>query len=201
MAQRFGRVNRFGDYSDTEVHVVHPVNFEKEDALDDRRKKTLDLLELFTTNKDASPAALTNRDADARLAAFAPEPTILPVTDILFDAWALTTISPPLVPTPLPGRPPVEPYLHGISDWQPPETRVAWRGEVGVITGDLLQRYKPEALLDDYPLKPHELLRDSTDRKNSGVFAQLENFPLIIPTHPCGYWIHAGKCDRRHSKT
>src|SRR5665213_595282 len=79
MAQRFGRVNRFGDYGDTEIQVVHPVKFEKEDALDDRRKKTLDLLEQL--NKDASPAALTDRDADARLAAFAPEPTILPVTD------------------------------------------------------------------------------------------------------------------------
>ena len=27
-------------------------------------------------------------------------------------------------------RPPVEAYLHGVSDWQPPETQVAWREEV-----------------------------------------------------------------------
>jgi len=182
MAQRFGRVNRFGDYGDTEIHVVHPVNFEDEDALDDRREKTLALLRQL--NGDASPSALANADAGARLAAFAPEPTILPVTDILFDAWALTTISPPLVRTPLPGRPPVERYLHGISDWQPPETRVAWREEVGVITGDLLQRYKPEALLDDCPLKPHELLRDSTDRKSSGVFAHLEKLSANYPYAP-----------------
>ena len=30
----------------------------------------------------------------------------------------------------LPGRPPVEPYLHGLSDRDPPETYVAWREEV-----------------------------------------------------------------------
>ena len=135
MAQRFGRVNRFGDFSDTEIHVVHPAKFEDGNALDDRRKKTLDLLELLRqSNKDASPVALGTLPAKARLDAFAPEPIILPVSDILFDSWALTTISPPLVRTPLPGRPPVDPYLHGISEWQPPETRVAWREEVGIIT-------------------------------------------------------------------
>jgi CRISPR-associated endonuclease/helicase Cas3 len=79
---------------------------------------------------------------------------ILPTSDILFDAWAMTTIR-----GKLPGRPLVEPYLHGIRDWEPPETHVAWREEVGVITGELL-----EDLLDDYPLKPHELLRDVSSR-------------------------------------
>jgi CRISPR-associated endonuclease/helicase Cas3 len=75
-------------------------------------------------------------------------------------SWALTTIR-----GKLPGRPPVEPYLHGISGWEPPETHVAWREEVGVITGPLLlERYKPEDLLEDYPLKPHELLRDNSNR-------------------------------------
>ena len=33
------------------------------------------------------------------------------LSDILFDTWALTTIR-----DVLPGRPPVEPYLHGISE-------------------------------------------------------------------------------------
>jgi CRISPR-associated endonuclease/helicase Cas3 len=157
MAQRFGRVNRFGDCTDTEIHVVYPKDFDTEDPYEQRRKKTLDLLKRL--NGDASPAALSRLDPKARQAAFAPTPTMLPVTDILFDSWALTTVR-----EKLPGRPPVEPYLHGIAEWQPPETYVGWREEVGLITGELLERYKPQDLLEDYPLKPHELLRDISSR-------------------------------------
>src|SRR5690606_26723929 len=101
--------------------------------------------------------------------AFTPEPAILQATDILFDAWAMTTIR-----ENIPGRPPVAPYLHGVAEWEPPRTSVAWRREVEVIVNeegdsggqprDLLDRYEPEELLDDYPLKPHELLSDTTER-------------------------------------
>jgi CRISPR-associated endonuclease/helicase Cas3 len=172
MAQRLGRVNRYGERSDTRIDVVHPASFGKKekrtgelqaDAIDKRREETLQLLR--TLNGDASPKALGELAPAARQAAFAPEPVILPATDILFDAWSMTSIR-----KPMPGRPPVEPYLHGIRDWEPPETHVAWREEVEVITGDLLETYPPADLLDDYPLKPHELLRDRSDR----VFKQLE---------------------------
>jgi CRISPR-associated endonuclease/helicase Cas3 len=158
MAQRFGRVNRFGDRADTQVHVLYPKELDEKDPYEQRRKKTLELLQQL--DGDASPAALAQLDPAARQAAFAPTPLILPVTDILFDSWALTTVR-----GELPGRPPVEPYLHGISgEWQPPETHVAWRAEVGLITDDLSDRYNPEDLLEDYPLKPHELLRDASSR-------------------------------------
>lgn len=160
MAQRFGRVNRFGDRNDTRIDIVHPVSFDnkgKIEEIDERRQKTLALLKKL--RGDGSPKALSELKPVARHAAFAPTPTVLPATDILFDTWAMTTIR-----EKLPGRPPVEPYLHGESDWQPPETHVAWREEVGIITGDLLDRYSPEDLLEDYPLKPHELLRDRSDR-------------------------------------
>jgi CRISPR-associated endonuclease/helicase Cas3 len=156
LAQRFGRVNRFGNRDDTRIDVVYPKAFDDTD-LDARRKQTLDLLREL--NGDGSPAALGALDPEARVAAFAPTPTVLPTSDILFDAWALTTVR-----GKLPGRPMVEPYLHGISQWEPPETHVGWREEVGVIVGDLLGRYEPEDLLEDYPLKPHELLRDNSSR-------------------------------------
>ena len=109
MAQRFGRVNRFGDCDDTQHRRRVP---------EEVRRRT-------TTSKPAGE--------DARLAGAAerrrqpgrprrtrpggprrrvrPPPTILPTSDILFDAWALTTIR-----GKLPGRPLVEPYLHGISE-------------------------------------------------------------------------------------
>jgi CRISPR-associated endonuclease/helicase Cas3 len=89
----------------------------------------------------------------------------------LFDAWALTTIK-----GKLPGRPPVAPYLHGVSN-EPPETRVAWREEVGVITGDLLKQNPPGDLLEDYPLKPHEWLRDRSDRVHKRLSKLAERHP------------------------
>jgi CRISPR-associated endonuclease/helicase Cas3 len=170
MAQRFGRVNRFGGCPDTCIDIVYPKKFDDTD-LDVRQKKTLALLEQLNAN--GSPAALDALDPDARVAAFAPPPTILPTSDILFDAWALTTIR-----GKLPGRPMVEPYLHGISEWELPETRVGWREEVGVITGPLLSEYEPEDLLEDYPLKPQELLRDSSRR----VFDRLKKLKAADET-------------------
>jgi CRISPR-associated endonuclease/helicase Cas3 len=170
MAQRFGRVNRFGHRDDTRIDVIHPKEFEEND-LEARRKKTLDLLRQL--HGDGSPAVLGALDPEARVAAFAPPPTVLPVSDILFDAWALTTIR-----GKLPGRPTVEPYLHGISGWEPPETHVAWRQEVGIITGDLLDQYNPEELLEDFPLKPHELLRDTSSR----VFDRLKKLKAPAET-------------------
>jgi CRISPR-associated endonuclease/helicase Cas3 len=159
MAQRFGRVNRFGDRTDTQICVLHrsAENFDLEDQYELRRERTLELLQKL--DGDGSPAALAKLDANLRQEAFAPAPTILPVTEILFDSWALTTIH-----EKLPGRPPVEPYLHGLAEWEPPETYVAWREEVGIIREALLYENAPEDLLEDYPLKPHELLRDRTDR-------------------------------------
>ncbi len=171
MAQRFGRVNRFGLYGDTRVQVIHPTSFGKEGKVDEydvRRQKTLKLL--GDLKGDASPKALGDLPSDNRIAAFAPPPTILPVTDILFDAWALTTIK-----GKLPGRPPVEPYLHGLSEYDPPQTTVAWREEVERLTEAVLKRNKLDfdEVLAAYPLKPHEELSGPTHGKNK-VFEQLE---------------------------
>lgn len=162
MAQRFGRVNRFGECDDTQIDIVYPNEFGDTD-LDEQRKKTLALLRQL--DGDGSPAALDAIVPEDRVSAFAPIPTILPTSNILFDAWALTTIR-----GKLPGRPMVEPYLHGISGWEPPETHIGWREEVGIITGGLEDEYKPRDLLEEYPLKPHELLRDNSSR----VFERLK---------------------------
>jgi CRISPR-associated endonuclease/helicase Cas3 len=181
MAQRFGRVNRYGDLQDTRIDVVYPTTFGKKDSVDkvdQRRQKTLELLQRL--RGDASPRALGALDPGERVEAFTPTPKTLLATDILLDAWALTTIAPPLVRTSLPGRPPVEPYLHGISDWQPPETYVAWREEVGVFNDDLRHRYGLgylEDLLEDYPLKSHEVLRDRSDRVFTHLAALADRRP------------------------
>lgn len=169
MAQRFGRVNRFGDRDDTEVHVFHPTaDAFEDDPVDQRRLITLELVRGL--RGDASPAALTAIEPAARLRGFAPEPTTLPTTPILLDAWAMTTIAA------LPGRPPVAPYLHGVVDWEPPTMHVAWRDEVDLVRGELLDQYPARDLLDDYPLKPHELLTDRTAR----VLATLEQLAAAV---------------------
>lgn len=79
----------------------------------------------------------------------------------------------------MPGRPRVAPYLHGISDWEPPQTQVAWRSDVWELqlrynTEDERKEWEPRdrirlarytaELLEDYPLKAHELLNDRSDR-------------------------------------
>lgn len=166
MAQRFGRVNRFGLRDDSRIDIVHPAKFDEKDELTPARRKTLALLESLA---DASPAALSRIDGKARIDAFAPAPEILATSSILFDTWSMTSVV-----GRMPGRPRVEPYLHGIRQWEPPQTRVGWRTEVWKIKGRYLELYSPRDLLQVYPLKSFELLTDRTDR----VFATLTRFDL-----------------------
>ncbi len=171
MAQRFGRVNRLGLRQDSEIHVFHQEAEELDagDPLDARRIATLRLLR--SLHGDASPAALARLAPEARRAAFAPEPTILEPSEILFDAWSMTTVED------LPGRPPLAPYLHGVADWEPPTTHVAWRSEVDLLTSELLERHPARELIDDYPIKPHELLADRTSRVLTTLLQALEHDP------------------------
>jgi CRISPR-associated endonuclease/helicase Cas3 len=173
MAQRFGRVNRFGLRSDTRIDIVHPLTFDEKKEPGEHRQRTVALLRKL--RGDGSPLALGSLDLDERLAAFSPAPLIRPTSDVLFDAWALTTIH-----GKLPGRPPVADYLHGVSEWEPPRTTVAWREEVDVMLGVMLDLEKPEDLLEDYPLKPQELIKDSSDR----VFEELVKLARRDPNQP-----------------
>jgi CRISPR-associated endonuclease/helicase Cas3 len=183
MAQRFGRVNRFGD-GDATLDVVFSLVAETTNAktrspLDEARERTLSLLQKLPLRKDerrdASPEGLASLPLAERQAAFSPSPVILPSSEILFDAWALTSVR-----GKLPGRPPVVDWLHGVASWEPDGTRVAWREEVGCVTGELLDSYLPEDLLEDYPVKQHELLRDQTTR----VLGHLEAIAARRPNLP-----------------
>lgn len=162
MAQRFGRVNRFGERDDTEVHIVHPTEFAitvgGENDPEIRRERTLRLLQQL--NGNASPHALDQLDDSSKQLAFSPTPDFVETSDILFDAWANTTIHN------LPGRPPVEEYLHGKAEWETARTEVAWREEVSLLSPLDLERLQltAEELLTDFPLKSHEVLTDRSDR-------------------------------------
>jgi CRISPR-associated endonuclease/helicase Cas3 len=220
IAQRFGRVNRFGvnrfgEKVDSKIDVIYvsgdptieseskPIDSERTEnateswsdnlnaeasKTESERKdiqkspfdlaceKTFQLLKKLPKREDqrydASPGALNNLPAEERLAAFTPEPDILPTSDILFDVWALTSVR-----QELPGRPPVADWLHGIAKGEPPETNIAWREEVALLTGSLLEKYNCEDLIEDYPVKPHELLRDLTDR----AFKEFESIAARCP--------------------
>lgn len=164
MAQRFGRVNRFGARKEPDpatVTVVHPVAFDTKKLFEERREKTLALLRGLAS---VNPAALEALPALDREQAFTPAPACLPLSDILLDAWSLTSIR-----GRMPGRPPVEAYLHGVAEYQEPETWVAWREEVGAITPDMFDDHPPRDLIEAYELKPHELLRDTSKRIFAGL--------------------------------
>lgn len=202
MAQRLGRVNRFGEH-DSNIDVfyarsgiqeeeerskqVHSdgtdeiieQNSDNSDAEENKEvsgkkevqqspydlacQKTFQLLRKLPKREDqrydASPGALNDLPSEERRAAFTPTPDILTVSDILFDTWALTSVR-----QDLPGRPPVAAWLHGIDEEELPVTNIAWREEVALLTGIMLEKYNCEDLIGDYPIKPHELLRDRSDR-------------------------------------
>lgn len=171
MIQRLGRVNRFGK-GDAKVTVVNPDSFDAKSDLDSARERTLDVLKRLPKRDggyDASPASLTtmldNLTKDEKEAAFSPQPDIPPATDILFDAWALTTIR-----EKLPGRPPVEPYLHGISDYDPPQTYVAWREEVTVLGKSKVDEEELSNWFHACPIVSCERLREKTSevKRNLG---------------------------------
>ncbi len=179
MAQRFGRVNRFGEYKDSSVTIVYPTSLEENKTkktaskIDTARKQTLALLQkLEQQESGVSPAELEKLNMTECLAAFSPTPRMRTATSIQYDAWALTSIRQPIA-----ARPPVAPYLHGEAEWEPPETHVAWREEPDIIRGEILTTaFPPEELLETYPLKPHELLRDTTQRITDILVKRIEKY-------------------------
>ncbi|MBI3183292.1 MAG: type I-U CRISPR-associated helicase/endonuclease Cas3 [Myxococcales bacterium] len=191
LAQRLGRVNRYGA-GDARVDVIaeplearptQKANDEghdedgadddkpakRKDELDWARHATRELLAALPARadelRDASPAALRSLPSDARLAASTPLPDIPAVDELLFDRWSYTSIR-----GKLPGRPPVDDWLHGVAEWEPPRTTIAWRTEVAWLDDEHLGAESLDDFLADYPLRARERLSDRTDR----VLEQLE---------------------------
>jgi CRISPR-associated endonuclease/helicase Cas3 len=162
MAQRLGRVNRFGMLNDTQVHVFYPGReaWDDNDVLTPPRKKTLEILyKLESTPSGASPRAIGELPHDLKSEAYTPNPFIVPATDRLFDAWCLTTIT-----ERIPGRPPVEPFLHGIREYELPQTQFAWRLDVDLLRFDTINDDERTGVIHAFPLVPKELLREPSYR-------------------------------------
>lgn len=214
LAQRLGRVNRFGE-GDAQVDLVAADSIL--DAGDDELKPmelamkrtwsvTQRLPERDDGRRDASSAALGDLDPEDVADAFSPRPEILPADECLWDAWSLTTLAMPSFKRHLPGRPPIEDWLHGVGDDDPPQSQVAWRREVTELTDELLSNQtRPISLpqvLEAYPLKPHELLSDRTSRIFDGLKAIVQNFDKTAcddaSEDPLNVWIvdHKGAVTR-----
>lgn len=196
MIQRLGRVNRRGGEGrqakiDVVVQKTDTDSKGKESEFEQAIQTTREILgRLSRTGDDIHDAGprrlrevLTGLDEDEKTKAFSPKPAVPVLTDILLDAWSLTSIS-----KTMPGRPEVEPYLHGLTN-DPPETYVAWRKEV-----DLLDKTKADReTLGDWfhacRIEAHERLRDQTHRVRNALQDLLKNqrkkytgcdFPVVL---------------------
>lgn len=195
MIQRFGRVNRRGgDDRIARVEVVSAAEPEE------NKKKSPFLLAIEESEAvlknwlgdsesiEVGPRALARRvmnlTSQKRDAAFSPKAASRPLTDILLDAWSLTSVND------LPGRPEVAAYLHGLSADRP-ETYVAWRKEVRLLSEVGVDK---EVLSDWFracQIRSVERLRDETSRVREKLVSLLKahrkrqknetlDFPIVV---------------------
>ena len=167
MIQRLGRVNRRGGAGRVaQVDVVWTCDDENADK-DKAVAKTLEILRRWTHENlhedgkfNASPRnvrqlmeKLDNQDLEE---AFSPKPVIPPLSDILLDAWSLTSVNK------MPGRPEVADYLHGLTNDRP-NTYIAWRKEIPRFS----QNNVDERILQEWfaacPVRANERMRMRTD--------------------------------------
>lgn len=150
--QRLGRVNRRGNGDATVILVRAREPADKTD-LD---KACIATSKLFADRMDVSPKALaafkktlTPKQIDD---ASSPKPKMVELTDILIDAWSMTSIV-----EPMPGRPEVAPWIRGIAD-ELPQTTVAWRAELDLLKDNPDPRKVLKAIFAKHPVRPHESL-------------------------------------------
>ncbi len=178
LIQRLGRVNRRG-LGDAQVHLF----FEAPKKEKEGKRKKLEGFELAVANTivllhgvtDVSPKNIAHlkrtiwgaipeeekgKDKPRSLydLACSPVPTMVELTDILLDAWSMTSIS-----ETMPGRPEVGPWLRGIDD-ELPQTTIAWRAELELDwnhpdPGKALQR-----IFGKHPIRRHESITTNSYR-------------------------------------
>ena len=198
--QRLGRVNRRGGG----VAMVHlfagkpkegkkksTAKKEQESApahtYDTASTKTLEIIKqlpkLLDDSLDASPKAFAGlaKPDDALV----PKPKIVEVTDILLDAWSMTTIV-----EPMPGRPPVADWLRGTSDDDdPPQTTIAWRAELDVPGFGDLDIDDIEEWFDAHRILPHETLTVPSYKASEWMLRRWKSVdkkaPPDIAARPC----------------
>lgn len=85
------------------------------------------------------------------------QPRLARLDDHLIQTWAQTTYHDRDMPAQ------VAPWLHGKED-ENPETELAWRADVAIWAEWGLDGERIEQILERYPVRPHERLREPTGR-------------------------------------
>lgn len=156
MIQRLGRVNRRG-WGDAVVHLVLQNREKGEAGKTDRFEEAcIKASKLFHDDMDVSPRAIAELKSrvpsDQLESVSAPEPAMVELTDILLDAWSMTSIT-----DRMPGRPEVAPWLRGIAD-DLPQTTIAWRVELDLPGFDQLTSEDIDEWFDAHGIRTHEAL-------------------------------------------
>lgn len=171
--QRLGRVNRRGQ-SVANVHIftTRPKVVQGKDAGKSTKSgvtghtyetaaiKATEILKrlprLVDDSLDASPRALADLEKPGDT--LTPKPATVELTDILLDAWSMTTVV-----EPMPGRPPVADWLRGVAE-ELPDTTIAWRAELDVPGFGELDISDVEEWLDAHRVLLHEVLAVPTPK-------------------------------------
>ena len=168
MIQRLGRVNRRGGAGRiAQVDVVWTSDDEKGNDRDKSVAKTLEILRRWVQESEhpgdvinISPRnvgkLIQKLDSQDLKESFSPEPSIPPLSDILLDAWALTSVNK------MPGRPEVAEYLHGLTN-DPPTTYVVWREELSLLSKYDVDKKTLQEWFASCPVRANERLQMRTD--------------------------------------
>lgn len=171
MVQRFGRVNRRGDRTDTRIVVIEEFapKPKKDGAPTDAERAKLDRYEraqkgkalllhlpVSGVDRDASPGALKDVKDEARPEVVAAASTQAPLRPALnralVDAWSMTSLK---VHT---GRPEIAPWLRGWVE-DDPQTSVIWRAHLPVMAdGQPFRQEQIEEFFEAAPPSTNEQL-------------------------------------------
>ena len=190
MIQRLGRVNRRG-YRNATVEVFPAAEKGAKKGASDKPKHTfesataaaIECLKRLEKSGDGdarstSPKAMAELreklTEDELRAACAPRPATVELTDILLDAWSMTTIV-----KPMPGRPPVAAWLRGV-EAEAAETTIAWRAELDRDGFEQLDPDDVEDWFDAHRVLPHETLSVPTNRAKDWLLRRWNNLPVDL---------------------
>ena len=183
--QRLGRVNRRGNGNATVILIREKGHADKT-GFD---KACIATSKLLTDGMDVSPKTLAAFKKALRPEqideASSPKPAMVELTDILLDAWSMTSIV-----EPMPGRPDVAPWIRGI-DQELPETTIAWRAELDLPGFDQLDLETIEEWFDTHRVLTHETLSvptsaaakwftDRWDKLDDKQKSEVSSRPIVV---------------------
>jgi CRISPR-associated endonuclease/helicase Cas3 len=165
LAQRLGRLNRFGDQEGEDhrvgkAHIIYVAAKGARSEAERRKEKTLEYLATLTTSGgvaiDVSCREL-NRRPPPESSRSAP-PLMANFDERLVELWSQTSAG-----FPMPAMPRVEHWLQGKQD-EYPQTEVAWREEINWLVSEEVSDEDRRAALRRYRILPQETLKEPTAR-------------------------------------